>query len=90
MGENRSGLKFLGPSHHYIIKFIVLGLADNELLGANTVLTSVSAELDLVKRAAVRGMVENVQDTKHPDTDASVQVSTRQDDSRVLSSQLQS
>lgn len=28
-GENRSGSKFLGPSHHHIVKFVVLGLVDD-------------------------------------------------------------
>jgi hypothetical protein len=89
-GENRSGSEFLGASHNHIIKFVVLGLVDDKLLDADAVLTSVLAEPNSVKRATVRGMVGNVQDTTHPDTDVSVQVGTRQDDSRVLPSQFQS
>ena len=63
---------------------------DDELLDTDAVLTSVLAELDSVKCATVRGMVENIQDATHPDADVSVQVSTRQDDSWVLSSKFQS
>lgn len=72
------------------MEFVVLGLVDDKLLDADAVLTSVLAELNSEKRATVRGKVGNIQNTTHPDTDVSVQVSTRQDDSRVLSSQFQS
>jgi len=63
---------------------------DDKLLDADAVLTSVLAELNSVKHATGRGVAGNIQDATHPDTDVSVQVSTRQDDSRVLPSKFQS
>ena len=63
---------------------------DEKLLNANTVLTSVLAELNSMKDVRVRKVTKNIQDTTHPDTDVSVQVSTWQDDSGVLSSKFQS
>ena len=88
--ENGSGSEFLGPSYNHIIKFVVLGLVDNKLLDADAVLTSVLAELNSVKRATGKGTTVNIQDTTHPDTDVSVQISTRHNDSRVLPSKFQS
>ena len=43
-----------------------------------------------MNRTTAGRVTENIQDTTHPDTGVSVQVSTRQDNGWVLSPQLQS
>ena len=63
---------------------------NDEPFNADAVLTSVLAEQHSVKRATARRVMMHVQDTTHPDTDVSIEVGTRQDHSRVLSSQFQS
>lgn len=89
-GEYRSRSKLLRTSHNHVIKFIVLGLVNEKFLDTDTVLTSVLAEGKSVEGVRARKAVEDIQNTTHPDTDVSIQISTWQDDSGVLSSKLQS
>ena len=41
--KHRSRSEFLGPSYNYIVKFVVLGLVDDQFLDADAILTSILA-----------------------------------------------
>jgi endonuclease/exonuclease/phosphatase (EEP) superfamily protein YafD len=66
-----------------------LGLVDDQPFDADAILTSVLAKMQSAKCTAAERMMENTQNAAHPDADVSVEVGSRQDNSGVLSSQLQ-